>query len=180
MQRVDDPAEQLPDAARAILKVLAEMLRVLGEQLVGLDAEIGRRAKEDPVARRLMTIPGIGPVSAAAIVALAPAAEAFRRGRDFSAWVGLTPMQKSTGGKQKLGRITKMGERTLRRLLVIGASAVIKQAILRGAPAGSWLGQMLARKPRMLVAVALANKNARIVWALMARGGIYQAPVAAA
>ena len=132
------------------------------------------------MARRLMTIPGIGPVTAAAIVALAPAAEAFRRGRDFAAWVGLTPLQKSTGGKQKLGRITKMGERTLRRLLVIGASAVIKQVILRGAPAGSWLGQMLARKPRMLVAVALANKNARIVWALLARGGIYRAPVAAA
>ena len=180
MQRVDDPAEDLPEAARTILKVLAETLRVLGEQIVVLDAEIGRRAKEDPDARRLMTIPGIGPVTAAAIVALAPAAQAFRCGRDFSAWVGLTPMQKSTGGKQKLGRITKMGERTLRRLLVIGASAVIKQALLRGAPAGSWLSQMLARKPRMLVAVALANKSARIVWALMARGGIYRAPVAVA
>jgi len=180
IQRVDDPAEILPEAARTILKVLAETLRVLGEQIMVLDAEIGRRAKEDPVARRLMTIPGIGPVTAAAIVALAPAPEAFTRGRDFSAWVGLTPMQKSTGGKQKLGRITRMGERTLRRLLVIGASAVIKQALLRGAPAGSWLNQMLARKPRMLVAVALANKNARIVWALLAGGGIYRAPVAAA
>jgi transposase len=180
IQRVDDPAQTLPEAARAIVKVLAEMLRVLDQQIVVLDAEIGRRAKQDPVARRLMTIPGIGPVTASAIIALAPAPEAFRRGRDFSAWVGLTPLQKSTGGKQKLGRITKMGERTLRRLLVIGASAVIKQVILRGAPAGSWIGQMLARKPRMLVAVALANKTARIVWALLARGGIYRAPVAAA
>ncbi len=178
MRRVDDPAEDLPEAARTILKVLAEMLRVLDEQIVVLDAEIGRRAKEDPVARRLMTIPGVGPATAAAIVALA--AEAFRRGRDFAAWVGLTPLQKSTGGKQKLGRITKMGQRTLRRFLVIGASAVIKQALLRGAPAGSSLGQMLARKPRMLVAVALANKKARIVWALMARGGTYRAPGAAA
>jgi transposase len=180
MQRVNDPGEDLPEAARTILMVLAQMLRVLTAQIAVLDAEIGRRAKEDPVARRLMSIPGVGPVTAAAIVALAPAAEAFRRGRDFAAWVGLTPMQKSTGGKQKLGRITKMGERTLRRLLVIGASSVIKQALLRGAPAGSWLGQMLARKPRMLVAVAMANKTARIVWALMAKGGLYRAPAAAA
>ena len=88
-------------------------------------------------------------------------------------------MQKSTGGKQKLGQITKMGERTLRRLLVIGASAVIKQALIRGAPAGSWLARMLARKPRMLVAVALANKTARIVWAILAKGGEYRAPAAA-
>ena len=113
------------------------------------------------MARRLATIPGVGPVTASALVALAPAPESFRRGRDFAAWLGLTPLQKSTGGKQKLGQITKMGERTLRRLLVIGASAVIKQAMLRGAPAGSWLRQMLARKPRKLVAVALANKLAR-------------------
>jgi transposase len=90
--------------------------------------------------------------------------------------VGLTPLQRSTGGKQKLGQITKADERTLRRLLVIGASAVIKQALIRGAPTGSWLAQMLARKPRMLVAVALANKTARIVWALLAKGGIYRAP----
>lgn len=89
-------------------------------------------------------------------------------------------MQRSTGGKQKLGQITKAGERTLRRLLVIGASAVIKQALIRGAPGGSWLAQILARKPRVLVAVALANKTARIVWALLARGGTYRAPALAA
>ena len=112
--------------------------------------------------------------------ALAPGAEAFRCGRDFSAWLGLTPVQRSSGGKQKLGQITKAGERTLRRLLVIGASAVIKQALIRGAPPGSWLGQMLARKPRMLVAVALANKTARIIWALLAKGGVYKAPALAA
>jgi transposase len=180
VERIEDPSAGLPEAACAALKVMVQMLRALDEQIVVLDREIGRRAKEDPVARRLMTIPGIGPVTAAAMVALAPPPETFRCGRDFSAWLGLTPLQKSTGGKQKLGQITKMGERTLRRLLVIGASAVIKQALRRGAPAGSWLAQMLARKPRMLVAVALANKTARIVWALMARGGIYRAPVLAA
>ena len=89
-------------------------------------------------------------------------------------------MQKSTGGKQRLGAISKMGERTLRRLLIIGSSAVVHQACKRGAPAGSWLAQMLARKPRMLVTVALANKIARVVWALLAKGEVYRAPVAAA
>ena len=180
IERIEDPAAELPEAARTILKVLVQTLRALDAQVAVLDVEIARRAKQDPVARRLMTIPGVGPVTASAMVALAPAPEAFRCGRDFSAWLGLTPVQRSTGGKQKLGQVSKKGERTLRRLLVIGASAVIKQALLRGAPAGSWLAQMLARKPRMLVAVALANKMARIAWALLARGGIYRAPALAA
>jgi transposase len=175
-----DRIGSLPAAAQPALQGLAHAMRALEEQIAGLDREIALRAKEDETARRLMTIPGIGPVTAAALAALAPDPQAFRRGRDFAAWLGLTPLQKSTGGKEKLGRITKMGERTLRRLLVIGASAVIKQALLRGAPPGSWLAQMLARKPRMLVAVALANKMARIVWALLAKGGIYRAPAPAA
>jgi transposase len=177
---IEEPTSDLPEAARTSLQVLARTLATLDGEIAVLDAEIAKRAKEDPIARRLLTVPGVGPVTAAALVALAPAAEAFRCGRDFSAWLGLTPVQKSTGGKQKLGQITKAGERTLRRLLILGASAVIKQAVLRGAPAGSWLAQMLARKPRMLVTVALANKTARIVWALLARGGIYRAPAVAA
>jgi transposase len=180
VERLIDQIDSLPGAARVALLGLVQALRTLDEQVAGLDLEIARRAKEDESARRLMTIPGIGPVTAAALAALAPDPQTFRCGRDFSAWLGLTPLQKSTGGKQKLGQITKMGERTLRRLLVIGASAVIKQALLRGAPVGSWLAQMLARKPRMLVAVALANKTARIVWALLAKGGIYRAPTLAA
>lgn len=177
---IEDSKSGLPAAARTSLLAMVRMLDRLDTEITALDAEIATRAREDPVARRLMTIPGVGPVTASAIVALTPAPEAFKRGRDFAAWVGLTPLQRSTGGKQKLGQITKAGERTLRRLLVIGASAVIKQALLRGAAAGSWLSQMLARKPRMLVAVALANKMARIVWALLARGGIYRAPALAA
>jgi transposase len=180
VERLIEQIGGLPEAARTALDALVRALRMLDDQVAALDREISGRAKEDETARRLMTIPGIGPVTAAALAALAPDPETFRCGRDFSAWLGLTPLQKSTGGKQKLGQITKMGERTLRRLLVIGANAVIKQALLRGAPAGSWLEQMLARKPRMLVAVALANKTARIVWALMARGGIYRAPALAA
>jgi transposase len=124
--------------------------------------------------------PDIGPITATAILALAPPPQSFRKGRDFAAWVGLTPLQRSTGGKQKLGEITKMGERTLRRLLIIGSAAVVLHAARRGAPQGSWLEQMLARKPRMLVTVALANKTARIVWAVLASGKDYRAPLAAA
>jgi transposase len=126
-----------------------------------------------------MTIPGIGPIAATAIVALAPAATTFKRGRDFAAWLGLTPRQNSTGGKTRLGRTSKMGERTLRRLLIIGGSSVVRQASKRGAPEGSWLASMMARKPRMLVTVAQANKTARIVWALMSKDQVYKAPVVA-
>lgn len=178
--KIEDPASDLPEAARGSLASLVALLPKLDEEIARLDREIGRRAKEDATARRLMSIPGVGPITATALAALAPPPEVFRCGRDFSAWLGLTPVQRSTGGKQKLGQITKAGERTLRRLLVIGASAVIKQALLKGAPPGSWLGQMLARKPRMLVAVALANKMGRIIWALLAKGGIYRAPALAA
>jgi len=127
---------------------------------------------------RLPVDPRHGPITATAIAAIAPPAETFAKGRDFAAWLGLVPKQASTGGKQKLGAISKMGERTLRRLLIIGSSAVVLQASKRGAPAGSWLEGMLARKPRMLVTVALANKMARTVWALLVRQEDYRAPVA--
>ncbi len=126
-----------------------------------------------------MTIPGVGPVAATALVALAPAACTFRRGRDFAAWVGLTPRQHSSGGKERLGRTSKMGERSLRRLLILGASSAARVSGRARAPGNPWLERMLARKPRMLVTVALANKMARIVWALMAHGGTYRAPAVA-
>jgi len=176
---LEDPASDLPQAARGILAVLVEELRSLDERIAVLDREIARHARENSVARRLTTIPGIGAVTAAALTALAPPAETFQRGRDFAAWLGLTPVQRSSGGKERLGRTSRMGERTLRRLLIIGASAVARWAARKGVPAGTWLGRMLARKPPMLVRVALANKMARIVWALLARGGVYRAPVAA-
>ena len=104
----------------------------------------------------------------------------IRRGRDFAAWLGLTPLQHSSGGKERLGRTSKMGERSLRRLLIIGASYAIIAATRDPSRASPWLARTLARKPRMLVIVALANKIARTVWALMAHGGIYRAPAAAA
>jgi transposase len=180
VRAVADPEEPIPQVARPVLQMLSETLHRLEEQIAGLDREVAQRAKENETARRLMTIPGVGPVTAVALAALAPPAETFKRGRDFAAWVGLTPLQPSTGGKQKLGATSKMGERTLRRLLIIGASAVVSWVARNGAPAGSWMARMVARKPPMLVRVALANTMARIVWALMARGGIYQAPAAIA
>ena len=122
--------------------------------------------RQDEEAARLMTIPGIGPIGAMALQAFAPPMESFRRGRDFSAWLGLVPRQHTTGGKPRLGRISKMGQRDLRRLLITGAMAVISWAVRRGETSDPWLARMLARKPRMLVAVALANRMARIVWAL--------------
>ena len=178
---VEDPESGLPADAIATLQVLVAALAHLETEIGKLDAEISRRAKEHEVARRLMTIPGIGPLIATAIAALAPPPETFRKARDFAAWLGLTPRQHSTGGKQRLGATTRMGERSLRRLLIIGAnSVIIKRHVHATARPGTWLCGMLTRKPTMLVRVALANKMARIVWALMAKGGVYQSPAAAA
>jgi transposase len=180
MKLVDNLAASLPTSAQSVLALMVEQLRALDVQVARLDGEITERAKENEVARRLMTIPGVGAVTAVALTALAPDAKTFRRGRDFAAWVGLTPLQRSTGGKERLGRISRMGDRTLRRLLIIGASAVARWAARNGVPVSSWLGRMLARKPPMLLRVALANKMARTVWALLAYGGTYRAPVTAA
>jgi len=178
---VEGPDNGLPGDAIATLTVLVAALTHLEAEIAKLDAEIARRAKENGMARRLMTVPGIGPLIATAIAVLAPPPETFRKARDFAAWLGLVPRQHSTGGKQRLGATTRMGERSLRRLLIIGAnSVIIKRHVHASARPGTWLGGMLTRKPPMLVRVALANKMARIVWALMARGGVYQAPVQAA
>jgi len=177
---IEDPASDIPEAARICLSQLVETLRPLDDRIKVLDAEIAARAKREDTTRRLMTVPGIGPMTATALEALAPPCQTFSSGRDLAAWIGLTPLQKSTGGKERLGRISRMGDRTLRRLLVSGASAVVRWAQRKGAPDGSWLARMLMRKPPMLVIVALANKMARIAWALMAKGGVYRAPATVA
>lgn len=124
----EEMTSSLPAAARPMFKLMVDMLADLDKQIAVLDREIARRAKEDEAARRLMTIPGIGPIAATAIIALAPPVETFRKGRDFAAWLGLAPRQHSTGGKQRLGSISKMGERTIRRLLIIGGSSMVRQA----------------------------------------------------
>lgn len=178
---VENQDSDLPADAIATLKVLVAALAHLESEIGQLDAEIARRAKENEVARRLMTVPGIGPLIATALAVLAPPPGTFRKSRDFAAWLGLTPRQHSTGGKQRLGATTKMGERSLRRLLILGAnSVIIKRHVHATARPGTWLAGMLMRKPPLLVRVALANNMARIVWALMARGGVYQSPAMAA
>lgn len=122
-----------------------DLLAELNKRVAVLDREIAQRAKEDEAARRLMPIPGIGPIAAPAIIALASQIETFNKARHFAAWLGLAPRQHSTGGKQRLGSISKMGERTIRRLLIIGGSSMVRQACRHGAPVGSWLERILAR-----------------------------------
>ena len=177
---VEDPCNGLVAPVVALARMLLDQIAGLQAKIAELEKEIRQQVRRDDVTSRLMTVPGIGPISAAAIVAFSPPPETFARGRDLAAWVGLTPLQHSSGGKDRLGRTSKMGQRDLRRLLITGAMAVVRWAARRGAPEGSWLARMLQRKPRMLVAVALANKMARIAWALMAKGGVYRDPAVAA
>lgn len=169
----------LPTPVVKLAGLLVAQIMTLGEQIGGLEKELRARTSSDDTAVRLMTIPGIGAITAAAMTAFAPPAETFAKGRDFAAWIGLTPRQHSTGGKERLGRTSKMGQRDLRRLLIIGAVGMVRWAARHGAPEGSWLGRMMAKKPRMLVAVALANRMARVAWALMAKGGVYRNPAVA-
>jgi transposase len=138
-----------------------------------MEATAGRRL--DDRVKRLMTIPGIGIITATAIAATVPDAGAFKSGREFAAWIGLVPRQQSSGGKERLGGISKMGDAYLRRLLISGAHAVISHAKRRNDIGTTWLGRLMACKPAMVAAVALANKTARIAWAIMARGESYRA-----
>ena len=176
---LEGPASGLPEPVRELGGLLLEQIAGLDAKIAGLEREVHVRARQDEEARRLMSVPGIGPISAMAIQAFAPPMESFRRGRDFSAWLGLVPRQHTTGGKPKLGRISKMGQRDLRRLLITGAMTVVRWAVRRGVTTDPWLAGMLARKPRMLVAVALANRMARIVWALLTKKESYRAPATA-
>ena len=167
----------LPHTVISVCRVLFVLISSLSERIEALSLQLKQVSKQDDVAKRLMTMPGVGPVTAVSLSVLAPPPGTFSKGRDFAAWIGLAPRQHSTGGKTKLGRTSKMGQRDLRRLLIIGAMSTIQSAERRGgAPEGSWLARMLARKPKMLVAVALANKMARIAWVLMTRGGAYETP----
>ena len=144
-----------------------------------IDKRIMIEHRSNEASKRLQSIPGIGIVGATAIAATVPDPRAFRSGRDFAAWIGLVPRQDSTGGKQKLGPISKQGDQYLRRILVVGAHAVLKRA--RQQPEKyPWLTRLLARKPFRVAAVALANKMARVAWALLAKGGTYRAPALAA
>lgn len=173
---VEGSAAQFPPEVLILAEDLFAQIATLEARIHTLDRRLRSLVPRDDTGARLTTIPGVGPVCAAALQAFAPPMEGFRNGRDFAAWLGLAPRQHSTGGKQRLGRISKMGQRDLRRLLISGAMAVVRWAARKGAPKHSWLGRMLERKHRMLIAVALANKTARIIWAIMTKGGVYRTP----
>jgi transposase len=176
---VEDPAAALPEVARAMAKLLLEQIAALSAKIAELEKQVRAGADADATARRLMTMPGVGPITAMAVAVFAPPMEEFRRGRDFAAWLGLVPRQHSTGGKERLGKVSKMGQRDIRRLLIIGATAVVRWAARHGAPEGSWLARMLAKKHRLLVAIALANRMARGIWAMLTKGEDYRDPAAA-
>ena len=171
----DESDLRLPDAARRALAELSDQIEALNERLHRLEREIVVQARQDPDLRRLTTVPGIGPISAASLKTLVPDPNGFVSGRHFAAWLGLTPQSHSSGGKERLGRISKMGNPTLRTLLILGATTVLRHA-RNGGKASPWVTAILARRPPKVAAVALANKTARIVWALLVKGGVYRKP----
>ena len=175
---IADEGGDLNPMVRDIGAVYLEQISALTGKINELERKLRKEARQAEATRRLQTIPGVGPITAVAVESFAPPMETFRRGRDFAAWLGLVPRQHSTGGKQKLGRTSKMGQRDIRRLLIIGATAVVRWAAQHGAPEGSWLARMLEKKPRMLVAIALANKMARSIWAMMTKQQDYRVPAA--
>jgi transposase len=168
----DESDQRLPAAARMALKLLADQIEALTERVDTLGREIVGEVRRDDTMRRLATIPGVGPITAATIQALVPDPGTFTSGRHFAAWIGLTPKMHSSGGKERLGRISKMGNPALRSLLVVGATAVLQHA-RRGATISTWLTALLARRPAKVAAIALANKMARIIWALLTKGGTF-------
>jgi transposase len=167
----------LPEAARQALLSLVRQIASLAEEINALDRQMRAAAKDNEIARRLQTIPGVGPVIASALAATVTDARLFRNGRELAAWIGLTPRQHSTGGRLRLGGISKRGDRYLRRLLVNGAQAVLLRS--KAARSDPWLLRLRAQKPLLKVAVALANKLARIAWAIMAHDETYRRRVTA-
>jgi transposase len=175
----DEGDERVPIDARASLIVLAAQLQALHTMIGSIEKRLTVQHRANEASKRLESIPGIGLIGASAIAATVTDPKAFRSGRDFAAWIGLVPRQDSTGGKQKLGPISKQGDRYLRRILVVGAHSVLRRA-KQSPEKYPWLTQLLARRPFKVVAIALANKMARIAWALLASGGRYRAPRLAA
>jgi transposase len=178
---VADPSDtRLPELARACLAALGAQLRMLKAQILAFDQRIMAWHRSNEISKQLDEIPGVGPALATALVASVADPKAFRSARHFSAWVGLVPKQHSSGGKDKLGSISKQGDRYLRSLFTAGALAVIRYAKIRGTTHRPWLTALLARRPTKVAAIALANKIARMAWAMMAKGERYKEPAAMA
>jgi transposase len=174
----DESDARLPDLARKVLRVLAEQVEQLQAAVAAMEEQLTAWHKSNPVSQRLATIPGIGPIIATAIASTVVEASGFRSGREFAAWLGLVPRQHSTGGKARLGGISKRGNQYLRRLLINGASANLLRS--KATNADPWVIGLRRRRPSLVVAVALANKTARIAWAVMHRQENYQRMAAAA
>ena len=174
----DERDARVPTMARQVLRVMAEQLGDLETRIAAIEAQIMAWHRSNPVSRRLATIPSIGPIIATAIAATVADPSVFRSGREFAAWLGLVPRQNSTGGKARLGGISKRGDSYLRRLLVNGAHAVLLRS--KTVKADPWLLALRGRRPRLVVAVALANKTARIAWAIMSKQDTYRRATAAA
>jgi len=172
--------KRLPEVAGACVTALGAQLRMLKAQILEFDRMINAWHRSSEASRRLDDIPGVGPALATALIASIADPKAFRSGRDFSAWIGLVPKQNSSGGKDRLGNISKRGDRYLRSLFMTGALAVIRYARIHGTRRRPWLTALLARRPTKVAAIALANKIARMAWAMMARGERYREPAALA
>ena len=181
LEVVADPSDKrVPEIVRACLAALGAQLRRLKEQILEFDRMIRAWHRSSEMSLRLDDCPGIGPVLATALAATVADPKAFRSGRNFSAWIGIVPKQHSSGGKNRLGGISKQGDRYLRGLFVAGALAVIRYAKIHGTKHRPWLRALLARRPTKVAAIALANKIARMAWAMMAKGERYKEPVALA
>lgn len=164
----------LSDTVRGVGVIYLEQIGQLTDQIQGLEVTIRKSARQDAVSVQLQKIPGVGPIGVMALEAFAPPMQCFQSGRSFAAWLGLVPQQHSTGGKAKYGRASKMGQADIRRHLVAGAMSVIHWAKSRGFAGNTWLERLVGRKPTMVAAIALANKMARTIWAMLSTGEEYR------